>query len=129
VLVDFSSHSSELAVLEIEGLPKNFTTEKGVKVEWPEYEPGTEHLDYFIVGKPKHDLRLSFDSIWRSTVVPEAKVSCTAKNDAGKATVETEGALKHLPPPIDEEAEEHEREIREEEKSAAEEESDEAGGE
>lgn len=130
VLVDFSSHSSELAVLEIEGLPKSFTTEKGVKVEWPEFEEGTEHLDYFIAGgKPKANLRLSFNSIWRSTAVPAATTSCTIKTDAGKATVETKGALQHLPPPIDEEAEEVNQEKREEEQASQEEESDEAGGE
>ena len=42
--------------------------EKGVKVEWPEYEEGTEHLEYFIAGgKPKHDLELPFYTIWRTT--------------------------------------------------------------
>jgi hypothetical protein len=116
VVVDFSSHGYELALLENEaGLPKSFTNEKGVKVEWPEYEPGTEHLEYIITGKPKRDLRLSFNSIWRSTVIPKAKVACTITTSAGKATVETKGALKHLPPPIDEEAEELNQEQREDE--------------
>lgn len=129
VLVDFSSHGYELALIENEGLPESFTTEKGVKVEWPEFEPGTEHLEYSIAGKPKRDLRLSFNSIWRSTVPAKAKIACTLTTKAGKATVETKGELQHLPPPIDEEAEEHEQERREEEAAAAEEESDEAGGE
>ena len=129
VLIDFSSHSSEYAQLEIEGLPDNFTNEQGVKLEWPEFEEGTEHLKYFIAGKPKRDLRLPFNSIWRSTVVPEATTSCTITTSAGKATVETKGALKHLPPPIDEEAEEKAQEEREEKDAAAEGEANEAGGE
>lgn len=130
VVVDFSSHGYELALLENEaGLPEAFTNEQGVKVEWPEFEEGTEHLEYLIAGKPKKDLRLSFNSIWRSTVVAKATTACTIETDAGKATVETKGALKHLPPPIDEEAEELNQEQREEEASAEEEESDEAGGE
>jgi hypothetical protein len=129
VLIDFSSHSSEYAELEIEGLPDNFTNEQGVKVEWPEFEEGTEHLKYFIAGKPQRDLRLPFNSIWRSTVVPQASISCTITTSAGKATVATKAALQHLPPPIDEEAEEAAQEEREEEDAAAEEESDEAGGE
>lgn len=121
VVVDFSSHGYELALLENEaGLPEAFTNEKGVKVEWPEFEPGTEHLEYLISGKPKRDLRLSFNSIWRSTVVAKAKTACTIATDAGKATVETSGELKHLPPPIDEEAEELNQERREEEQSAEE---------
>lgn len=130
VVVDFSSHGYELALLENEaGLPESFTNEQGVKVEWPEYEPGTEHLEYLIAGKPKRDMKLPFYSIWRSTVVPKAKVACTLTTAAGKATVETAGELKRLPPPIDEEAEELNQEQREEEESSAEEESDEAGGE
>jgi hypothetical protein len=129
VLVDFSSHGYELALIENEGLPEKFTTEQGVRVEWPEYEPGTEHLEYLIAGKPKRDLKLPFNSIWRSTVVAKATVACTITTAAGKATVETKGDLKHLPPPIDEEAEELKQEQREEEDDAAEEETDEAGGE
>jgi len=129
VVVDFSSHGSEYAELDVEGLPENFTNEKGIKLEWPEFEEGTENLEYLIVGKPKRDLRLPFNLIWRSTAVPEATVSCTVKTDAGRATVKTKGALQHLPPPIDEEAEELNQERREEEESAEEEESDEAGGE
>jgi hypothetical protein len=129
VLLDFSSHSSELAVLEVGDLPRYFTNERGVKLEWPEFEEGTEHLKYFIAGgKPKKDLRLPFNSIWRSTAVPAATVGCALTTSAGKATVETKGALKHLPPPIDEEAEEEERERREEE-AASKEGQTEAGGE
>jgi hypothetical protein len=126
VVVDFSSHGSELALLENEaGLPETFTNEKGVKVEWPEFEPGTENIEYLIAGKPKEDLKLPFNSIWRSTVVPKAKISCTLTTDAGKATVETQGELKRLPPPIDEEAEELAQEEREEQVQAAEEARDE----
>ena len=129
VVVDFSSHGYELALLENEeGLPETFTNEQGVKVEWPEFEPGTEHLEYLIAGKPKRDLKLPFNSIWRSTSIPKATVACTITTSAGKATVDTKGELKHLPPPIDEEAEEVNQERREEEDAAAEE-ADEAGGE
>jgi len=130
VLINFSSHSSELAVLEIGDLKVNrFTNEQGVKVEWPEFEEGTEHLKYFIKGKPKQDLRLPFNSIWRSTAIPAAQISCALTTSAGKATVETKGALKHLPPPINEEKEEEEQERREEEETPQEREAKEAGGE
>lgn len=130
VVVDFSSHGYELALLENEeGLPEAFTNEQGVKVEWPEFEEGTERLEYRIAGKPKRNLKLPFNSIWRSTVVPKAKIACTLTTGAGKATVETQGELEHLPPPIDEEAEEVNQEHREEEESAEEEETDEAGDE
>lgn len=130
VLIDFSSHGSEFAVLEVEDLPDMWTTERGVKLEWPEFEEGTEHLKYFIAGgKPKRDLILPFNSIWRATKAPAASVSCTVKTSAGKATVATEGEMKKTPPPIDEEKEEEEQERREEEQTAEEEETDEAGGE
>jgi hypothetical protein len=119
ILVNFSSHSSELAVLEVEDLPDRFTSERGVKLEWPKYEVGTEHLEYFLpAGKPQQDLELPFDTVWRTTAVPAATVACTLTTGAGKATVRTHGALKKISPPIneDEEAE------KEEEKEEAEEE-------
>ena len=130
VLIDFSSHGSELAVLEVGDLNiHRFTNEQGVKLEWPEFEEGTEHLKYFVTPKPKKDLRLPFNSIWRSTAVPKAQIGCTVTTSAGKATVETKGELQHLPPPIDEEEEEEKQERREEEEPANEGETDEAGGE
>jgi hypothetical protein len=114
VLMDFSSHSSELAVLEVLDRPKRFTTEQGVKLEWPEYEVGKEHLKYFIAGKPKQELQLPFFTIWKTTKVPAADLACTLETSAGEATVSTQAALKKVSPPIDEEAEEEKLEEKEE---------------
>jgi hypothetical protein len=114
VLMDFSSHSSELATLEVLDRPQRFTTEQGVKVEWPEYEVGKEHLKYFIIGKPKKDLELPFFTIWRTTKVPAAGIACELETSAGKSTVTTRVALKKRSPPIDEEAEEEKAEEKEE---------------
>jgi len=121
ILLDFSSHATELAVLELDGLPAHFSTEKGVKLEWPEYQPGVEHLEYFLpAGKPKQDLVLPFETVWRTTSPPGAKVACTLTTSAGKATARTAAALRSIPPPIDEEAEEEKQEERAEEESEAE---------
>jgi hypothetical protein len=114
VLMDFSSHSSELATLEVLDRPQRFTTEQGVKVEWPEYQVGTEHVKYFITGKPKKDLELPFFTVWKTTKVPAAAIACTIETSAGKATATTEVALKRRSPPIDEEAEAEKAEEKEE---------------
>ena len=114
VLIDFSSHSSELAVLEVLDRPSRFTTEKGVKLEWPEYQVGKEHLKYFVTGKPKADLRLPFFTIWKTTKVPAADLACTLETSAGKESVATAAALKKVSPPIDEQAEEEKLEEKEE---------------
>ena len=120
ILLDFSAKGGELVVLE----PKDvghFTTEKGVKLEWPEYEAGTEHLKYFIAGgKPKTALELPFYTVWKSTKAPAAAIACTLTTSAGAATVQTAGALKKTSPPIDEEAEEVNEEQAEEEAEEAE---------
>jgi hypothetical protein len=122
ILLDFSSHGSELAVLELDGMPRRFTTEKGVKLEWPKYEVGTEHLEYFLpAGKPKQPLELPFETVWRATAIPAAKVACTLTTSAGKATVHTATALSKIPPPIDEQQEEENLERAEEEEQAKEE--------
>lgn len=122
VLMDFSSHSSELAVMEVLDRPKRFTTEQGVKLEWPEYEVGKEHLKYFIAGKPKQDLQLPFFTIWKTTKVPAAGLACTLETSAGKATVDTSAALRKRSPPIDEQAEEEKLEEKEEQEAEEEDE-------
>jgi hypothetical protein len=124
VLMDFSSKSSELAVLEFPDRPARFTTERGVKVDWPEYETGREEIDYFLAGKPKRALELPFFTIWRTTDVPAARFGCRLETSAGQATVRTAAALPDRAPPIDEEAEalkEEEREEAEEEAEAGDE--------
>jgi hypothetical protein len=120
VLMDFSSKSSELAVLEFPDRPARFTTERGVKVEWPTYKVGEERIKYFVVGKPEKDLELPFFTIWRSQDVPAAKIACTLETSAGEATASTTVALADHTPPIDEEAEA----LKAEEQEEAEEESE-----
>jgi hypothetical protein len=121
VLMDFSSHGGELASLEVPDRPQRFTTEKGVKVEWPEFKIGEERIQYLIAGKPKEDLALPFFTVWRTTDVPSAKFRCTLKTRAGEeATVETQAALPDRSPPIDEEAEALKAEEREEAEEEAE---------
>lgn len=122
LLIDFSARGGQLVILEPE-LFESFTTERGVKLEWPEYVEGTENLKYFIAGgKPKQDLVLPFYTVWKTTAVPAADVSCTLTTSAGKATARTAGELPAFPPPIDEEAEEENEERAEEEAEESEEE-------
>jgi hypothetical protein len=114
VLMDFSSKSTELAVLEFPDRPARFTSERGVKVEWPRYLIGKERIEYSIVGKPKQDLELPFFTIWRSQDIPSGKAACTLETSAGETTASTAVALPTHTPPIDEEAEARNEEAREE---------------
>jgi hypothetical protein len=125
LVMDFSARGGENVIVEAEDLRiRGFTTEMGVKLEWPEYEEGTEGLKYFVAGgKPTQDLDLPFFTIWKTTSPPSATVSCTVTTSAGKSTVGTVAALKQLPPPIDEDAEDEAEEQAEDE---AEEKEDEA---
>lgn len=127
LLIDFSARGNELALVDAEDLGiRRFTTEQGIKLEWPEYEEGTERLKYFIAGgKPKRDLVLPFYTVWKTTAIPAAKISCTLTTSAGEATASTAGGLKTKTPPIDEEAEER---AEEEAEAQEEEEETEDGG-
>jgi hypothetical protein len=108
LVIQFAARGGTAVLVEAEDLLiPGFTSEQGVKLEWPEYQIGTERLKYFIAGgKPEQDLVLPFYSVWKGTAVPSARITCTVETSAGKATVRTEGSLKRLSPPIDEEAEE-----------------------
>jgi hypothetical protein len=117
VVARFASHSHLLAVLEgvTEDMPEFFTTIQGVKVGWPKYEEGTERILYHLPhGKAKTTVELPFYTIWKTKKAAAAQIACTLKTNLGKATVETEGSLPHIPPPINEEAEEAKQEEREE---------------
>lgn len=121
VEAQFASHGDQLAILEevSEDLPENFTTIEGVKVGWPKYEEGTEHILYHLPhGKAKTTVELPFYAIWKSKKAPAAQIACTLETKLGKATVETEGSLP-LSPPINEEAEELKTEEREETEEAS----------
>jgi hypothetical protein len=123
VVASFASHGTSLAVLEqvTEDMPEYFTTIQGVKVGWPEYEEGTEHILYYLPhGKAKTTVELPFYTVWKTKSAPAAKISCTLQTKLGKATVQTEAAMAHKSPPIDEEAEEEAQEEREDEGEAPE---------
>jgi hypothetical protein len=117
VLMDFSSKSNELASLEVPDRPLRFTTERGVKLDWPEFRLGEERIKYFIAGKPEKDLVLPFFTIWRTTDVPSAKIGCALQTSAGTTRVSTEVALAERSPPLDEEAEERKAEEKEEQEA------------
>jgi hypothetical protein len=120
VTAEFASHGYELAVVEVEPFPPRFTTIQGVKVNWPKYQVGTEHIEYFLPeGKLKQELELPFFTVWRTQVPPAAKVSCELEVAGGKAKVESEGSLPKISPPINEEAEEEARDEREEAEEAS----------
>jgi len=126
LVMDFSARGGESVIVETEDLRiRGFTTEEGVKLEWPEYTEGTEGLEYFIAGgTPTRDLDLPFVTIWKTTAKPSATVSCAVKTSAGKSTVSTEARLKEISRPIDEEAEDEAEEQVEEEEDEREEEAE-----
>jgi hypothetical protein len=126
ILIDFSSHGSEVAILEVLEEPVRFTTAQGVKLEWPKYEPGTENLKYFLTDKPEAVFALPFFTVWKATSIPQAEAACSVETSAGKATVQTKGSLPKVSPPIDEEAEDEK--LEEKEEREAERDSEEEGG-
>ncbi|HEV7400008.1 MAG TPA: hypothetical protein VGN84_07030 [Solirubrobacterales bacterium] len=94
-LVKFSSHSTELASVDVSDVfGKRYTTEKGIVVEWAPYRIGQQVWKLGLPsGRPKEDLKLPFVSIWRTTATPAARMACTVETAAGSATVRTAGSL------------------------------------
>ncbi len=94
-LVEFSSHSTDLASVELgDVIGERYTRQKGIVVEWAPFRIGQQVWQYGLpAGRPKEDLRLPFASIWRTTASPAAKIACTIENSSGSASVATAGAL------------------------------------
>lgn len=101
LLLNFSSHGDELAVVPVGDLPERFANERGINLVWPEYVLRHEGWEWFLPdGKPKEDLVLPFAAIWKTTAVPSIKVACTLTTAAGESTVRTQGALPEQSEPI-----------------------------
>jgi hypothetical protein len=94
-LVEFNSHSAELASVEIgDVIDSRYTREPGIVVEWAPYRIGRQVWQLgFPDGQPEEALSLPFVSIWRTTATPAARISCTIETAAGSATVDTAGSL------------------------------------
>jgi hypothetical protein len=94
-LIEFSSHSTDLASVELgDTLGKRYTEMPGIVVEWAPFRIGQQVWQWGLPsGRPEEDLRLPFASIWRTTASPAAKVACTIETAGGTATVRTSGSL------------------------------------
>jgi hypothetical protein len=94
-LVEFSSHSTDLASVEVSDVfGRRYTEERGIVVEWGPYRIGQQVWQLGLPnGRPKQALELPFVSIWRTTVTPKARMACTIETAAGSATVRTAGSL------------------------------------
>jgi hypothetical protein len=103
VLVEFASHGTGLAVVDVEDMPETFATEKGIKLEWPTYKIGVERWQWFLPpGPPAEDLELPFYTVWRATKPPSVEIDCKLTTSAGTASVRAAGAMSRMPKPIDE---------------------------
>jgi hypothetical protein len=94
-LVEFSSHSTEYALLELgDVIGERYTRQKGIVVEWAPYRVGRQEWRFGLpAGRAAEDLRLPLVSIWRATSGTEARIGCTLENSSGAATVRTAGSL------------------------------------
>jgi hypothetical protein len=94
-LVEFSSHSTDYALVEIgDVIGKRYTRDKGIVVEWAPYRIGRQVWKFGLpAGRPTEDLRLPLVSIWRATSGTTARIACAVENSSGTATVRTAGSL------------------------------------
>ena len=89
-LVEFSSHSTEYALVELgDAIGSATPREKGIVLEWAPFRIGQQVWQYgFLPGGEPKDLTLPFATIWRTTSTPAAKDRLHARKlSAGKATV------------------------------------------
>lgn len=97
VTVEFNSHSSDLARVELGDAFEAFTSQAGVLVDWAPFHLGQHVWEWTVPGTLSGEpLKLGFASIWRTTATPAAQLSCTAGTAAGSATVRAAGAIDGL---------------------------------
>ncbi len=94
ILVEFNSHGTDVASLELEDAFTEFVNVPGVVVSWPPYRVALQEWQWgFPDGRPGVPVELGFTSIWRTTTTPRAEVFCSVATAAGEASTETRGKL------------------------------------
>jgi hypothetical protein len=94
VLIEFNSHGTDAASVELGDAFDAFSSAPGVVVSWPSYRPALQEWQWGLPGgRPREPLDLGFASIWRTTVTPTVRISCTIETAAGKVTARTAGTL------------------------------------
>lgn len=94
ILVEFNSHGTDVASLELDDALSSFVNAPGVVVSWPPYKQALQEWQWGLPdGRPEDPLELGFASVWRTTTTPTVRVSCETETAAGKARVETGGKL------------------------------------
>jgi hypothetical protein len=95
VVVEFNSHSTELARIELGDAFERFAGRPGTTLEWANYRPQRQRWNWGLpAGRPTEPLALGFASVWRTTSTPAARIACSVTTDAGTAAVTTAGSLK-----------------------------------
>jgi hypothetical protein len=94
ILVEFNSHGTDLATLELEDALTSFVNMPGVLVSWPPYKQALQEWQWGLPdGRPEDDLELGFASVWRTQTPPTVAVVCRTETAAGEATARTTGRL------------------------------------
>jgi hypothetical protein len=101
VVVEFTAHGTDAAIVELGDAFDEFVAERGVTVSWAPFRIGRQGWQWGLPsGRPTEQLNLGFASIWRTTGIPTAQISCTLTTSAGSSTVKTGGSLPAKPGPL-----------------------------
>jgi hypothetical protein len=98
VQVEFNTHGTEIATLELDDAFARYVNGPDVVASWPPYRQALQEWQWGLPdGRPTETLELGFASIWRTTTSASSKVTCTVATAAGEATAGTAGALRSRP--------------------------------
>jgi hypothetical protein len=94
VQVEFNSHGTEIATLELDDAFTSYVNGSGVVASWPPYKQALQEWQWGLPdGRPADQLDLGFASVWRTTTIASSKVTCTVATAGGEATATTAGSL------------------------------------
>ena len=103
VVVEFTAHGTDAAIVELGDAFEEFVGERGVTVSWAPFRIGRQGWQWGLSsGRPAKPLDLGFASVWRTTGTPTAHISCTLTTSAGSAGVRTGGSLPANAAPLSE---------------------------
>ena len=93
-IVRFNAKGTDIVGVPVSDAFSEYTNVKDAKVDWAHYKPGRQTWNWLLrPAKRTEPVTLSFATMWRTTSIPGATISCDAQAGKKKLSASTTGKL------------------------------------
>jgi hypothetical protein len=93
-IVRFNAKGTDIVGVPVSDAFTDYTNVKDAKVDWATYKPGRQTWNWLLrPAKRTEPVTLSFATMWRTTSIPGATISCDAQAGKKRLSASTTGKL------------------------------------